>query len=250
MASQQVVVGLEVELERAEAEAAELDAEADRLAPEAERLAVAETELAADRAAFEMDWSEGVPALGGHAAEARGELGVLRASVTHAETERERLAARLAALDEASGRLEAEADRLRGELSVGETTEEPLVAEVAVAESRAHEAAVRRNAAWERVVAAEAEVRTASASVEALALALDEARSRAGAEHLAGIDGVLGTLLDLVEVDEGFEAAFEAAAGSALDAVVVSGPNHARQALRALEAVSYTHLTLPTILLV
>ena len=143
---------------------------------------------------------------------------------------------------------------------------------MAVAESRAHEAAVRRNAAWERVVAAEAEVRTASASVEALALALDEARSRAGAEHLAGIDGVLGTLLDLVEVDEGFEAAFEAAAGSALDAVVASGPNHARQALRALEdgrlsaavlalgagtaapvaptvgtpvAVSFRHLTLP-----
>ena len=235
LVSQQVVVGLEAELERSEAEMVRLNAEAEELTPEAERLALAETELAADRAAFEMDWSEGIPALGGHAAEARGELGVLRASVTQAEIERERLAARLTALDEASRRLEAEADQLRGELSVGETAEEPLVAEVAVAESRAHEAAVRRNAAWERVVAAEAEVRTASASVEALALALDEARSRAGAEHLAGIDGVLGTLLDLVEVDEGFEAAFEAAAGSALDAVVVSGPDHARQALRALE---------------
>jgi len=235
LVSQQVVVGLEAELERSEAEMVRLDAEAEEFAPEAEHLALAETELAADRAAFEMDWSEGIPALGGHAAEARGELGVLRTSVTQAKIERERLAARLAALDEASGRLEAEADRLRGELSVGETAEEPLVADMAVAESRAHEAAMRRNSAWERVVAAEAEVRTASASVEALALALDEARSRAGAEHLAGIDGVLGTLLDLVEVDEGFEAAFEAAAGSALDAVVVSGPDHARQALRALE---------------
>ena len=233
--SQQVVVGLEAELERSEAEMARLNTEAEELAPDAERLALAETELAADRAAFEMDWSEGVPALGGYAAEARGELGVLRASVAQAKTERERLAARLAALDEASGRLDAEADRLRAELSVGETAEEPLVAEVASAESHAHEAAVRRNAAWERVVAAEAEVRTASASVEALALALDEARSRAGAEHLAGIKGVLGTLLDLVEVDEGFEAAFEAAAGSALDAVVVSGPDYARQALCALE---------------
>ena len=235
LVSQQVVVGLEAELERSEAEMVRLDAEAEDLAPEAERLALAETELAADRAAFEMDWSEGVPALGGHAAEARGELGVLRASVAQMGNERERLASRLTALDEASGRLDAEADRLRAELSVGETAEEPLVAEVAVAESRAHDAAVRRNAGWERVVAAEAEVRTASASVEALALALDEARSRAGAEHLAGIDGVLGTLLDLVEVDEGYESAFEAAAGSALDAVVVRGPEHARDALRALE---------------
>ena len=113
--------------------------------------------------------------------------------------------------------------------------EEPLVAEVATAESRSHDAAVARNAAWERVVAAEAEVRTSSARVDALALALDEARSRAGAEHLAGVAGVLGTLLDLVEVDEGFEAAFEAAAGSALDAVVVDGLEAARQALGALE---------------
>ena len=233
--SQQVVVGLEAELERSEAEMTRLDAEAEELAPEAERLALAETELVADRAAFEMDWSEGIPALGGHAAEARGELGVLRASVAQAETERNRLADRLAALDEASSRLDGEADRLRADLSVGETAEEPLVAEATAAEGRAHQAAVRRNAAWERVMAAEAEVRTASASVDALALALDEARSRAGAEHLAGIDGVLGTLLDLVEVDEGFEAAFEAAAGSALDAVVVRGPDHARAALAALE---------------
>ncbi len=233
--SQQVVVGLEVELDRSEAEMGRLDAEAEELAPEAERLALAETELVADRAAFEMDWSEGIPALGGYAAEARGELGVLRASVDQARTERNRLADRLAALDEASTRLDGEADRLRADLSVGETAEEPLVAEATAAEARSHQAAVRRNAAWERVVAAEAEVRTASASVDALALALDEARSRAGAEHLAGIDGVLGTLLDLVEVDEGFEAAFEAAAGSALDAVVVRGPDHAREALTALE---------------
>merc|ERR1711969_412293 len=234
LASQQVVVGLEVELERAEAEVAELDAEADRLTPEAERLAVAETELTADRAAFEMDWSEGVPALGGHAAEARGELGVLRAAVAQATSERERLGIRLGGLEEASTRLDAEADCLRSELSVGETAEEPLVEAVAESETRAHGAAVARNAAWERVMAAEAEVQSVTARVDALSLALNEARSRAGAEHLAGIEGVLGTLLDLVEVDDGFEAAFEAAAGSALDAVVVGDVGQARHALTAL----------------
>ena len=73
------------------------------------------------------------------------------------------------------------------------------------------------------------------ARAEALALALDEARSRAGADRLAGIDGVLGTLLDLVEIDEGWEAAFEAAAGEALAAVVVdevdAGPPRRSHAL-------------------
>ncbi|MBJ30670.1 MAG: chromosome segregation protein SMC, partial [Acidimicrobiaceae bacterium] len=83
LVSQQVVVGLEAELERSEAEMARLEAESEELAPDAERLALDETELAADRAAFEVDWSDGVPALGGHAAEARGELGVLRAAVAH-----------------------------------------------------------------------------------------------------------------------------------------------------------------------
>ena len=54
-------------------------------------------------------------------------------------------------------------------------------------------------------------------AVEALQLALDAARARAGAERLAGVDGVLGTLLDLVRIDAGWESAVEAALGEALD---------------------------------
>ena len=59
------------------------------------------------------------------------------------------------------------------------------------------------------------------ARAEALALALDQARARAGAERLAGVAGTLGTLLELVDVDDGWAPAFEAAAGDALAAVVV-----------------------------
>ena len=50
---------------------------------------------------------------------------------------------------------------------------------------------------------------------------------------LAGVDGVLGTLLDLVRIDAGWEPAVEAALGEALTAVVVAdpaapaGPSHA-----------------------
>jgi len=46
---------------------------------------------------------------------------------------------------------------------------------------------------------------------------------------------VVGTLLDLVEIDEGWEAAFEAAAGAALGAVVVRGAANARHALLRME---------------
>ena len=74
----------------------------------------------------------------------------------------------------------------------------------------------------------------AHARVEALQLALDAAHARAGAERLAGVDGVLGTLLDLVEIDDGWEPAVEAALGEALTAVVVDGDASARRALAAL----------------
>ncbi|MEY4130558.1 MAG: chromosome partition protein, partial [Actinomycetota bacterium] len=72
------------------------------------------------------------------------------------------------------------------------------------------------------------------ARAEALALALDEARAKAGAARLANVSGVLGTLFDLVDVDNGFEAAFEAAAADALGAVVVDGVDSGRRALDQL----------------
>src|SRR5207248_1048702 len=50
------------------------------------------------------------------------------------------------------------------------------------------------------------------------------------------VDGVVGTLLELVEVDEGWEAAFESAAGDAIAAVVVADHDVARRALQALRA--------------
>src|SRR6185436_47937 len=73
-----------------------------------------------------------------------------------------------------------------------------------------------------------------AARAEALALALDQARARAGAEHLAGLEGVIGTLLDVVDIDPGWQAAFEAAAGEALAAVVVDGVETGRRAVEAL----------------
>lgn len=232
--SQQLVLGLEADKTRAEAELAGLEAESESLAPETEQLALAETGLAADRAAFEVIWADGVVALGTHAAEARGELGVLRSTLAQASTEKDGLTSRLALLDVEVGRLESSADDLRRQLSEGETAEQPLVEALTRIEQRLHAAAMQRNAAWERLAAAEVDTRALRARAEALALALDEARSRAGVAHLSGIDGVLGTLLDLVEVDEGFEAAFAAAAGEALDAVVVEDVERAVQALDAL----------------
>src|SRR5690606_6127153 len=129
-------------------------------------------------------------------------------------------------------------ERLRAEVAAAEEREAPLVERLAEAEAARVAAEARVAEADAALRAADGERHAWTARAEALALALDEARARAGAERLTGVDGVVGTLLDLVDIDEGWEAAVEAAAGEALAAVVVDGVPAARSALAALQGGS------------
>jgi chromosome segregation protein len=217
---------------RAEADQAERDAEAIELG--AHELAEAEAELAEERARFEADWGEGVPALTGEAAGVRGELAALRSAIERSDNDRARLDSRRVSLAERVQRLESETTQSRAEQDAAESATHELdeaLARTAAARVAAEQALA---SAEQRAIDAEADHSAWSARVEALTLALDEARQRAGAEHLAGLDGVLGTLLDLVEVDAGWEESFEAAAGEALGAVVVADIDAARRSLASL----------------
>ncbi|HEY6530736.1 MAG TPA: chromosome segregation protein SMC [Acidimicrobiales bacterium] len=243
---QGVVASLESEAARLTGELADVESEAERFAPLAAELAAAEATLASERQDFEAEWAAGVPAPTGAAAEVRGELAALRSAADRGTSEADRVRTRADGLTERIEHLAAEAERLRADLVESEAAELPLVDAIDGAE--------RRRAAAEAAVAtaeddhrkAEADLNAWQARVEALALALDEARSRAGTERLAGIDGVLGTVLDLVEIDPGWEGAFEAAAGDAMAAVVVDGVDTGRRALDALhgEALSGAVLAL------
>ena len=71
---------------------------------------------------------------------------------------------------------------------------------------------------------------------EALNSAISSARDDSGVEALGGVPGVLGVLSDLLAIEEGFEAAAEAAAHGALSAVVVRDDGAASEALGALDA--------------
>jgi len=237
---QGVVASLEAEAARLAGELVDVEAEASRFDPQAEELAEAEMALAAERLDFESEWATGVPAPTGAAAEVRGELAALRAAAERGRGERDRVRSRADALAEKLERLALEAERLRGELVAAEAAEMPLVEAIDAAEQRRAAAEAAVASAEDDHRRSESEQHAWQARVEALALALDEARSRAGTERLAGIDGVLGTVLDLVEIDAGWEAAFEAAAGEALAAVVVDGVATGRRALDALhgEALS------------
>ena len=74
------------------------------------------------------------------------------------------------------------------------------------------------------------------ARAEALATALDAARNSAALSALDALPGVVGPLVDHLEIDADAEAAVSALLGDALRAIVVDGPATARQALTRLVA--------------
>jgi chromosome segregation protein len=231
---QAVVASLEADAARLRDEVAGADAEAESLGPDTEALRVAEAELAAARQDFEAEWADGVPPPSGRAAEIRGELSALRGAIQRADADRERSSGRLVSLRSKLEGISVEADDATSQIEAAAAAADRLAAEATVAQER-------REVAEEALAAAEttrdetaAEHNTWAARAEALTLALDEARSRAGAERLAGVEGVVGTLLELVDIDPGWEAAAEAACGEALAAVVVDSVDAGRRALSVL----------------
>ncbi len=230
-----VVASLEAEAATLAEHLREVDASASGLLPEEARLAESEASLEAEARAVEEQWGdfEGRPG-GDPAAEVRGELSARRAASDRARGERNRLESRLGDVCRRVDRLEAELAAIAAESEVLDR-DLPVLLEAATAAAGAlGEAEAARAAAEERRRTADGEAQRWQARAEALAQAMDEAAARAGAQRLAGVPGVLGTLLELVEVDDGWQAAFEAAAGEALAAVVVDGASSASAALDRL----------------
>ncbi len=226
-----------------EADAAQLRNELEDVEEKGKRLEPELVELAHDEAVFEGERSKAVTlfdqispstSAASAAAEVRGELRSLRASVEGAESELRRHQSRSSSLQDRLERLGQDADRWREECEGAQKIELPLVTEVTDAEAKRMEAEASYDQAVTMQAAANADLARWQARAEALQLALDSARSRAGAEHLRDVNGVIGTLLDLIVIDEGWEAAVEAALGEALVAVIVEDAQIARTALRRL----------------
>lgn len=139
------------------------------------------------------------------------------------------------------------------------------VARELAAKEKAHAASALEEAKAEFAEAEEAAARTQeerrqadeslrgaahlAASTEARALtltrALDELSGAGGRAIVGNIKGVLGSFLDLIEVDTGCERAVESAAGASVGAMVVDGRRSARAALAALRREGGVGLILP-----
>jgi chromosome segregation protein len=231
-----VVSTLEAEGARLADELRDTDVEAEALAPAQEAVTEAESAATAELEAHLEAWGDGAGLRRAEEAAtvARGQLGSLEHALERDRRSLDQLTARLTSLERRSALLEGEDHELGERLAETEQARHNLQAAVAETEA-AHGRATRRlEVAEEALRQAEQELHRSTARADALERALDEARGAAGAELLAGIDGVVGTLLDVVEVDEGWEDAFEAAAGASVAAVVVSGSEPAKAALSRL----------------
>nr|WP_206441130.1 chromosome segregation protein SMC [Streptomyces boncukensis] len=218
----------EAELEAAlEAAGTALDETVAHRAELERRLADEERRLR-DEARTRADRREGLERL-------RGKAGTARSRVASAQAEIDRLtAARDEALERAE-RADAEYGALQTEVDGAGAGEEDLARQHEEAKAELAEAESALGAAREEVAAAERERAATSARRDALALGL---RRKDGTGALLAakdrLTGLLGPAAELLTVAPGFEVPVAAALGAAADAVAVTTPGTAAEALRLL----------------
>jgi len=170
------------------------------------------------------------------AAEVRGELRTQRNTVEQSASEIRRLQERITQLAARYETESAEVEGLQRELADAETAVGLLRSELEETERRRDIAEIAGDRAQNELAEAKGISARRAARLEALQNAVASTRARVGAENLADIEGVVGALVDLVQVDEGWDAAITAALGEALASVVVSDPATARRAIQSLNS--------------
>ncbi|MCY4492913.1 MAG: chromosome segregation protein SMC [Acidimicrobiaceae bacterium] len=235
-----VIANLEAEATRLRLALAEAETAAVELRDDLVTRTADEQQLAGERAALDQQAAQAESASGNEAAEARGELAALQGAIETGTREQERLQTRLDQLEQRHAALDSRMAEQRTELEALRARHARVSAELAGAETA--QTAAQETLDTEIAAHSEAEATQQRwlARAEALTLALHEARCEAGAERVAHVSGVLGTLRDIVEIDAGFETAFESAVGAGLNSVIVRDPAAARAAFEALRASGST----------
>ncbi len=173
------------------------------------------------------------------AAEVRGELRILRNTVEQGAGEAQKMQARTEQLVVHDADVAVGIDRLQSELADAETEVGSLRAQLVDVTDTREQIELLGDEAQVARAAAERRSARASAKLESLEEAVASSRARIGAEHLANVSGVVGALVDLLDVDAGWDAAVKASLGEALSAIVVSDSSSARRAIEALQAVDH-----------
>lgn len=235
-----VMASLEVDAAALREELDSINVELSLVDPERGSLERDEADFAARReTASDDDVPEITTAIAASAAaEVRGELRTLRANDERDRAELQRVATRIAQLDDRAMRLAADIERLGNEYESAEGAAKRIEDEVRGQSERRAVAEVALDAATQSGANAAASLAHWNARVEVLREALETARSRAGLQHLADVDGVVGALVDLVRIEDGWEAAVHAALGDAVAGIVMRDASAARAALSSLDSMN------------
>ncbi|PNG92626.1 AAA family ATPase [Streptomyces malaysiensis] len=220
----------EAELEAAlEAASRALDDTVEHRA-ELERSLAQEERRLKDVARAIADRREGLARLQGQVNAARGRAGSARAEIERLAASRDEARTRATAAQEEYEQLKAEVDGL--DADDAELAERHEAAKRELAEAEAALSAAR-----EAATGAERERAATSARHDALALGLRR-KDGTGALLAAAdrLSGLLGPAAELLTVTPGFEVPAAAALGAAADAIAVTGPRAAAEAIRLLRA--------------
>ncbi|MFE9921741.1 chromosome segregation protein SMC [Streptomyces sp. NPDC005774] len=164
-----------------------------------------------------------------------GKVGAARSRATAAQAEIERLAASRDEARERAAAAQEEYEALRAEVDGLDAGDVELAGQYDGAKQRLAQAESALTAAREAATVAERERAATRARHEALALGL---RRKDGTGALLAargrLTGLLGPAAELLTVTPGHETALAAAFGAAADALAVSGPAAAAEAIRLL----------------
>jgi chromosome segregation protein len=245
-ADENVIATLEADAAKLASDLASLELEEAELIERRAALDEARAALEASEAQFEATWGS-TSSEGDEAAlkATRERIGLLERSLASLRESERRSAKRLG---DARSSFEAASGEREDALSardLAHTTVEGASAERLDAEAQAERAEQVRSEADEALREATDVAARTQARAEALARALEELSGAGGRAIIGNLEGVLGSFLDLIEVDEGWERSVESAAGASVGAMVVDGRKSARAALEALRREGGAGLILP-----
>jgi len=234
-ADEGVVETLVADAAAARTELEAVDAAARDLLPQAADVEEAERVVRGDREHFAASLDAEGPNAADELMAVRRELAARREALARAENELARAETRLTSLRDRLALIATERSSVGDDLLRAET-HAPGLDDAATAAVHARVEAERAlRTAEEDWRFTEGDAGRWRARAEALGLALEAARAKAGAERLRDVDGVAGPLVDHLEIEPGVEAAVVSALGDAMQAVVVQGGQAARGALARLK---------------
>jgi chromosome segregation protein len=234
MMADDVVAAMEADAAQLKTELENVERALAQAIPESEELAAEEAAFAAERVDESSLFAESSTSAFTEAAEVRGELRTLRNAIEQSNGEIQRLTTRLEQLAQDDQRVAADVVRMQEQLATAENELLDLRQQLSDAERRRSSAETAIDAAQADVVRADNDMARRVARVEAMREATTFEQGRQGAQHLADIDGVVGALIDLVSIDDGWEQAVVAAFDATLSAVVVRDADAGKRALVSL----------------